>query len=110
MHHRLWQYVNDEDQEVYTWCECGKLIWAENRDDQDEMAESLGYKSTWAMNREHDRTHWRISRALGMESPTLMRIVHGDSSFASNELVALEEAAVLSVQKFWNAARKARHG
>lgn len=48
-----------------------------------------------------------MARALCIgESPTLLRLVHSDASFASDALVAYEEAAVLACQRFVVAARR----
>jgi hypothetical protein len=107
MQHRIAQTILEDPQQVVTVCSCGSRLVAANRDDQADHAHDLGYLTVWAMNAEHDVFHARLTWALGLvESPTLMRLVHGWTDQASNELVALEEAFVLAGQRFLNAARK----
>lgn len=49
----------------------------------------------------HEIAHLNVCYAAGLEtSPTLLRVVHEDPSFADDDLVAFEEAAVLEFQKF----------
>lgn len=54
------------------------------------------------MNREHDLTHSLLARALGLpHSPTLHDVAHGR---AASDLHAIEEEAVLALQRFARAA------
>lgn len=64
---------------------------------QSETARELGM-SAWDMNREHDLLHSILAHAVGLEcSPALLAAATGQSS---EDVHGLEEAAVLSVQKW----------
>lgn len=53
----------------------------------------------------HDVAHLSLAYAAGMvTSPTLLRVVHDDPSFASDDLVAFEEEAVAAFVQFATAA------
>ena len=108
MKHRLAQHIGADGNSVTTVCSCGARLVAVGTPDQyDHIVGVLGYPDVAAGTRDHDVTHARLAWGLGLgESPTLMRQVHGLSSYASDDLVALEEAAVLAAQKFVNAARR----
>lgn len=66
-------------------------------------ARQLGYKdNTLRMCQDHEVTHTALSVMLGLnESITLRRVADG---MPSDNLTDLEEAAVLAIQRFANAA------
>lgn len=81
----------------------GRRCLAEHREQpgQRELAASLGYASAVAMNIRHDLCHSLLAVFLGLpHSPTLRGVA--DGNFWPHH--KLEEAAVLAVQAFANAA------
>lgn len=100
--HRLSQYETPTT--VVTECSCGLSLVAIDDDGQASMAAHLGYPSVRVMNAQHDPFHFRLARALlGTDSPTLLRLVHDDPSYATDDQVAYEEAMVLAAQRFTTA-------
>jgi hypothetical protein len=69
---------------------------------QADLAARLGYGTAAAMNREHDLAHSILAHALGLpHSHTLHDVAHGRPA---SDLHAIEEEAVLALQRFARAA------
>jgi hypothetical protein len=69
---------------------------------QADLAVRLGYRAAAAMNREHDLGHSILAHALRLpHSPTLHDVAHGRPA---TDLHAIEEEAVLALQRFARAA------
>lgn len=70
---------------------------------QDGTARRCGYRSAEELNRDYDLTHSLLAAWLGLPwSPTLYDVARGISG---DELHAIEEEAVLAVQRLANALK-----
>lgn len=107
-------YEDSEWRIVTTTLPCGCIIRA-TPDGCDIDPASCGYEDAWALTQDHDPCHVWLASALGlMTTPTLERKVHYHRPLhtwaASDDLVALEEAAVAAVLAYRNAAIKEGFG
>jgi hypothetical protein len=89
------------------WCltrlPCGREVHAHPNAESPAMAERLGYgQDVAAMTRHHDALHSMLCCMLGMTASHSLMLVAGCESDAT--LAALEEDAVLAVQRFARAA------
>jgi len=88
---------------VVTELPSGAKIHAHPRGDQGETARALGYgDDVSAMTRDHDPLHAALAHWLGLPASAALREAGGEP--VEPELAALEEAAVIAVQKFCRAA------
>jgi hypothetical protein len=84
----------------------GREIHARPNDESAGMASRLGYgRDVAAMTREHDPLHARLTDMLGL--PYSVSLMTAAGCLPESELAGLEEDAVLAVQIFLQAARRA---
>lgn len=69
-------------------------------DHQEEMARWMGYADAQAMNLDHDRLHSAVAFFLGVPSHALRDAAGAALSDREANLAALEEAAVLPLQRY----------
>jgi hypothetical protein len=83
---------------------CGREVNGEPQDNDEyrSTAEALGYgNDILGMCQDHDPLHVALCRWLGLEISFSMSVAMGDvTDNPTKELAALEEAAVIAVQRF----------
>lgn len=75
---------------------------------QAEVAQRLGYPDALQMVLDHDPLHARLCDWLGLPASYSLRLAAGELPAEQVHLAAIEEEAVIAVQRFWTMARK--HG